>query len=921
MGLQAELTHHIVRETASKVGVVCTLNFGSFFIFDACKYYRGFRELCSKMRKSKLLSHRFSGFALAASLGLVACLAYLVDHRILAKQREQQAAYYARALMSDLERTLDLARALAAHVSVNPQIVQDELSVYANAALQSRDLSIKPMSIQLAPNGIVSYEYPWTGGPHIGHDLFNDPTRKAEAIAAAETFSTIVAGPFDLIQGGKALIARHPVIISGNGGENELWGLATLLIDWETVADRVYEIEERLGLSIGLSREFEGQKRSIGVDIPNSEFDETEFFRAVMEPGDLVFSMVHDIYPGWIFYTLFLTLSSALGLTFLVARNETKHKAAQEALAKANIFLESNVNAYVVQDDNWDYVFASQPFLKMLGVSSLDQVPPSPKLFPGLSKQEIKKLRDEWANRTVSDVAQHPSILTLRTPSGEELSVKRFARRFPNFDGDGYLTLVAIEDVTELVNTQTHLQNLVDHDELTGLFSRRGMKAQIEEFTAVQDACIYIIDMDQFKSVNDIYGQDLGDNLLKAIARTLRLSTNDTGYAVRLGGEEFALIRPWKGWADAKDFAERLRQDISGTELPYEGRMVSRTASIGYAELPSSANFSERMNMADKAQQEAKALGGNKCVAADKKLIEEMVARGVFIRTEDIQNALLNGELRFFVQPIWNIQKKSIEGFEALIRWLRPNGEIVMPDTFVDVLKTVERDPKYREMMYKLRANTLAALSNFPDQYVCFNYSLDQIAFNGAAGAADQIHNHLKGILDHPKRQLVIELSEKALVTREDENALIQELNKLRSFGYLIALDDFGIQASNLQRLKDYPIDIVKIDKLLVDTIATSEKSRNILLSIAHFLHELHLSVKVEGVETKEQARILLEANLVSQQGYLHARPGPPEDVNNQTCQNGSDISFPKSSSDDYMNTSPNGKARRGSRRTEGGPG
>ena len=232
--------------------------------------------------------------------------------------------------------------------------------------------------------------------------------------------------------------------------------------------------------------------------------------------------------------------------------------------------------------------------------------------------------------------------------------------------------------------------------------------------------------------------------------------------------------------------------------------------------------------------------------------------------------------MEYFVQPIVGGTKHSTIGFEALIRWFLPSGELVGPMKFVDVLYQVIRQPHYAQLKLDLRRQVLEQLKDYPEQYVSFNFTLEQI---GYLGGAKVLHREIHSILDHPNRQIVIELSEKALHARVNEDVLIEELSQLRAFGYKIALDDFGVESSNIQRLQKYPIDIVKIDRSLISEVTTSETTRRMVGSLAALLNSLELSVTVEGIETQEQAKIINDFGLTTHQGYYYSKPVPPVEL------------------------------------------
>lgn len=937
-------------------------------------------------------------------------VSYGVDYRLRQEQASDALRQHAGAVMADLERSLDIPRALAAHVAVNTDITQSELAEYVRSVMGSRDLSFIPKSIQLAPNGIVTYEVPWTGGPHIGHDLFADPHRKYEALTAAHTQTTVIAGPLTLKQGGTALIARHPVSMFTNpeSTQFELWGLATILIDWAPVEDKLRDVDNAIGGDLYVTRKNGDEIRVIYPADGTKPAGALPVFKASFPPGLIGFYLQMPMQPGGLFYLLWTSMSLALlgiamGIKYFDRRtrfeeskrlSEAHQLELEDALKVTQAYLKAGLNSYTVQNENFEFIYASEEALRLLEVVDIQDIPAPQKLYADMNAKQLVNYREmlrslpvgkrmmgrrparirtssgkillvNWGQRwfpasvggghllmtsfedvtalveergfnqellnkspaiiltensqyqiiTCSDAwvarmgfsrqetvgrefvdfflpEQRKAVLnarqvfsrghtlnenfeaTLLTKSGERVEVQIHARL--DRSGSEQRTILSVADVTDFVNARRELTRLVEHDELTGLLTRRGMRARFEDGLRTEDMSLFAIDLDHFKSVNDSFGHEAGDALLKAVGKTMAALTMHDGHAVRLGGEEFAIIRPWHGWQEALDFGNMLREAVAETRVEINSRMIQRTASIGCAYLQSSGELSSTLNLGDLVLREAKIGGRNKVVLADKEMIAEMNRRGTFIQSHDLQRALEEGELYCAVQPIWNVEDNRIEGFEALIRWLRPSGEMVMPSQFVDVLYEVIREPKYAELNNQLWSDALGHLADYPDAYVSFNFKLEELAYEGAA---TDIHNNLTRIKDHPARKLVVELSEAALDKRVNTDVLNKELHLLRSYGYRIALDDFGVESSNIKRLQDFPIDVVKIDKSLIDEIVFSERTRTTLQSIAHMLDTLEIKSIVEGVETEAQSRTLRDMNFVVQQGYVHAKPMRPEMV------------------------------------------
>ena len=558
-----------------------------------------------------------------------------------------------------------------------------------------------------------------------------------------------------------------------------------------------------------------------------------------------------------------------------------------KALNSANAMLNADTTAFIVLDENFDNFFVSDRAMDIFGYNQ-ENFPSALSLLPDITQDQLEDYQG-WLSKLVTGIIHSGKRpVSLLTASGEKMNAMLHYRWFANPTGEGRLLWISIEDVSQLIETQTKLSDMVDHDELTGLWSRRGMQSCFSDGLRKKDAAIFLFDLDHFKSVNDSFGHEAGDDLLIACGNAVSKLVAKTGCAVRLGGEEFALIRPWFSWQDAEKFGEAIREAIATTTIENGGRTVSRTASVGYTLLAKDANLSDAMHFADLAQREAKETGRNKVIAADEELLNSLRSRGAFITRDEVRSALFREELRYHVQPIWDVNACKIAGFEALIRWHKPDGTMVMPKLFVDLLREVIRDPSYRLAKDKIRKKALAKLVDFPDAYVSFNFTLDQLSYEGAA---QDLIGQFADIKDTPSRVIKIELSENAMDSRTNSNILYGEIEMLHDAGFLIALDDFGIESSNLHRLQEFPIDTVKVDKVLIDKVENSEVQRTTLKGLVHTMQELGIHVIAEGVETREQAILLKEMGIFSQQGYLHARPMPPETVLPGIAAIGADLS------------------------------
>lgn len=563
-----------------------------------------------------------------------------------------------------------------------------------------------------------------------------------------------------------------------------------------------------------------------------------------------------------------------VGLRTDVTELHKQKKQLEEQMKFVELLLNRNPAIVMSQTRNWAIQTCSDAWTQQFGYSREETVGRDLTDFMPTEDAKVSKTFRESDLLGSSGPPIVKNVLTLLTKQGERRSVE-LQSIIENEDGD-WRNIIAMTDISPIVRARDELQRLVENDELTGLKSRRGLRRRFTDGERKTDYGFFLIDLDYFKSVNDGYGHEAGDRLLQAVADSLVDITETVGCPFRLGGEEFAVVRPWDGWAEAALFAEELRRKLEQASVLFQGKLIQRTASIGYIEVKENDELSTAMHLADLAQREAKSSGRNKSLPADAEMLRSLERRGAFIGIDHIQAALDAGEFYYDVQPIVHAGNDRIAGFEALIRWQKPNGDIVMPDMFIEPLHEVVRQPFFGKLKNELRVDVVKSLAQFKGRYVGFNFVLEEIAH---PGAAEKIYKAFCGTIEESNIRILIEISERAFHSRVDSEMLIGELEKLRDMGFLIALDDFGVESSNIQRLQQFPIDVVKLDRSLIRELVDNERQRTTVFSIARMIENLGLTCIVEGVETEQQAQMLQEMGLVVHQGFFHARPMSPEAI------------------------------------------
>ena len=313
--------------------------------------------------------------------------------------------------------------------------------------------------------------------------------------------------------------------------------------------------------------------------------------------------------------------------------------------------------------------------------------------------------------------------------------------------------------------------------------------------------------------------------------------------------------------------------DIAKTFIYQDGHKVYCTASIGAGLFKKTQPLRIGLQFTDLLMREAKAMGRNCYVIGDPITIQKLKNDGKFTSMSEIQNALENQEIEYFVQPIVDGVSGHIVGFEALARWIKSSGEIYEPKKFIDILYQTVRQPKYFKFKTRMRSKLLKALEKFPNQYLSFNMKIELLSHENAA---KEIHESILGSIGSEAIQnseIILELSERAITERTNSDLVIKQLEKLKLIGYKIALDDFGIESSNIQRLQDYPIDIVKVDRRFIKKIGIDNTADLLLSALIKLVTTLNLKIIIEGVETESQRQKLLSMGTPFHQGFLYCKP------------------------------------------------
>lgn len=414
------------------------------------------------------------------------------------------------------------------------------------------------------------------------------------------------------------------------------------------------------------------------------------------------------------------------------------------------------------------------------------------------------------------------------------------------------------------------LVRLVNYDDLTSAHSRHFVRSLFQNELQDGRNSIMFIDLDNFKSVNDGYGHKVGDTLLRAIANALQSAALPNEVVFRVGGDEFAIYMRRTGIEEGLLRARAINEIVASVSIVADGVPITRTASIGVATIDAGQDFAGALYYADEAQYSAKSSGGNTSLANTGDTLRTMIARRTGPRVEDVARALERDEVTYFVQPIFDTLNNRPVGVEALLRWQRNDGRLFLPDQFIDVLtdrNATRLAPPFEKANRIARSFTGGDL----DLFFSFNISAGMLDYDDS-DFHDLCQKHLVGL---EPSNVVFEIVESAMI--RDVAKARHFLQVLRDKGVRVALDDFGTGFSNLERLQELNVDIVKIDRRFVRGIEQGGVDTGILRALYELAIAMDFDIIAEGIESPAELEALHAIGIYHGQGYLLGRPARAE--------------------------------------------
>jgi diguanylate cyclase (GGDEF)-like protein len=443
----------------------------------------------------------------------------------------------------------------------------------------------------------------------------------------------------------------------------------------------------------------------------------------------------------------------------------------------------------------------------------------------------------------------------------------------------------ALRYAMERFRGEQRLAELAKFDQLTGLANRVLFREFLGKTLARAEryhrpVALAFLDLDRFKIVNDTLGHHAGDQLLKGVAERLKDCVRASDIVARLGGDEFAIVLDeivdplMVGY-----FCDRVLQALRKPFL-IDGEEFHTTTSIGIAIYPMDAdNIEDLLKSADTAMYHAKEAGADNFQYYTMSM--HIKASKVLSLEKHLHRALERDEFFLCYQPQIGSASGRIVGFEALLRWRRPEQGVVRPADFISVAEETRLIiPIGRWVLHEACAQARRWLDGGTEPFrMSVNVAARQCRDNGFYRTVRDV------LLDTglPPECLEIELTESSLL--KDQDAVRQILRRLMEIGVTVALDDFGTGFSSLTHLKTFPGSSIKIDRSFVNSIVTSNADAQIVSGVIQMAHGLDLKVVAEGVESGDQVAVLLRHGCDIFQGYFFSLPLPPEEITPATFE------------------------------------
>jgi diguanylate cyclase (GGDEF)-like protein/PAS domain S-box-containing protein len=450
----------------------------------------------------------------------------------------------------------------------------------------------------------------------------------------------------------------------------------------------------------------------------------------------------------------------------------------------------------------------------------------------------------------------------------------------PYAAGPGQGAVVTFKDIAERKRAEQQLQYLADHDVLTGLYNRRRFGEELCQQIAVCErldvtSALLVLDIDNFKFINDALGHQAGDELIRSLSSQLKGRVRRTDIVSRLGGDEFALLLTGTGAEDALELAGELLAMVRSHRVLARDKPVQVTTSIGIAMLDAQNLTAEQLLLeADVAMYEAKGSGRDRVILFTRDAPAPNAQRAGFVWTDKIKRALRDDKFAVYAQPIASLNGQTADRYELLVRMLEEDGSVVAPGAFLPV---AERFGLISEIdIWMIRQ----AIMLIEKEQIAGRKVVLEVNLSGHSICDPELPDLIEAELTKAPidpGQLVFEITETAAIANMDEARSLA--TRIRRWGCRFALDDFGAGFGSFYYLKYLPVDYLKIDGEFIRNLDSSEIDQRMVSAMVEIARALGLQTIAEFVENGAILDRLRDFGVDFAQGYHVGKPAPIEEL------------------------------------------
>ena len=723
---------------------------------------------------------------------------------------------------------------------------------------------------------IIRHFYPLAGNEKaIGLDLMARPAAPYVERAIRERRMTMNP-PAVTVQGHLSTIARIPLY-----RDKEFLGLVQGVIDIDKTLQLVMQnldsdvrisLEDEAGKPFWGPAEHPGQTNNINIKVGDTRWKARLWLNANGDRGgDEVIPLIWLIGSALLMSLLFIVNRSFTESRRLAVAIKTKTAQLAASEARWRTLLEQVHLLGVGLDRNGCVSYVNPFFCQVTGFTASDVIGKDwfANFIPKGIQHHLHKVFDALQHGIITNQHLNPIV----TKTRDERMISWFNARVLDENGEFDGSLSIGEDITARQELEKRLDYLAYHDTLTGLPNRALFLDRLAH--AVNRAqrdntllALLIIDLDQFKNINDSLGHFAGDMLLQEAAKRFHNAIRSADTVARLGGDEFTvLLENIKYVKVVEEVAEKILKEFSYA-FEIEKNKMYITASVGIVLYPMADDeIEDLLRAADTAMYHAKADGRN-CYRFYQASMAAMAHNRLNIANY-LHDAVQQEDFTLVYQPIVSLSSRQVIGFESLLRWQHTRLGWVSPSEFIPIAESTGIIVQIGYWVLRHACRSYKALTAAANSNISLSVNVSGYQFRDK-----DFISIFRTILieeDMSPQDLVVEITESQLM--EETQIALQVLHALRDTGCRIAIDDFGTGYSSLSYLRIFPVDILKIDRSFIADMTTEDNSIALLKAILMMAESLQIEVVAEGLETGEQVAILGSLGLTSGQGYYLGKP------------------------------------------------